>query len=106
MSADISIQELLTWPELEDVRNELNDPKYATRRHGSRATAALGCNGPLCKRAERIRSRRRNELRAKKAGRSYNPSRERLYDRDDLLEAIGGWHERELALRKLEATDV
>ena len=81
---------------LKDVCNELEDPRYANRQHGSRATAALGCGGPLCRKAERDRSRKRNEARAISAGRIYRGG-ERSYDRDDLLEAIIEWHKAKLA---------
>jgi hypothetical protein len=95
-----SIQELLLWPEMADVKAELDNPKFATRRHGSRATSALGCDGPLCKKAERDRMRRRNQLKAQQAGREFRP-RTRKYDRDALLEAIYDWHIVDLAVRRV-----
>lgn len=102
MLDNIKIEQILEWPEMADVKAELEDPRFGGRRH-SRATAALGCNGPLCRKAERDRSRNRNQQRAKEAGRAYRPSDSRLYDRDDLLQAIYTWHVLELAKRKLRS---
>jgi hypothetical protein len=105
MSGEISIEQILELPELADVRKELSDPKYASRSHGSRATYALKCGGPLCKKAERDRARRRNETKARLEGRKYIPSDSRMYDRDDLLEDIIVWHKRNLAMRKLSVKE-
>lgn len=88
---DLTIEQVLALPGMEDICEELDNPNYLTRKHGSRATAALGCNGPLCRKAERDRQRERNERRAELAGREYNP-RDRLWDRDELLEAVIDWH--------------
>lgn len=102
--SELSITEILTWPEMEDVRKELEDPRYANRKHGSRATKALRCDGPLCRLAERLRARKRNEERAKNAGRPYEPSPHRKYDRDDLLLAIIEWHGADLLQRRKTAS--
>ncbi len=87
--------------QLADVLEELNDPRYANRQHGSRATSALGCNGPLCKKAERDRSRRRNHARAARQGRMYKEG-PRMYDRDDLMDAIIRWHKLKMVERRME----
>lgn len=87
---------------LKDVVDELNDPRYGNRQHGSRATAALRCRGPLCRKAERDRSRKRNEARALRSGRDFAEGT-REYDRDDLLDAIIRWHKSVLALRRVES---
>ena len=86
---------------LKDVVEELDDPRFANRQHGSRATAALGCRGTLCRKAERDRSRRRNEQRAIRSGRQFVGG-VREYDRDDLLDAIIRWHKVKLMHRRIE----
>ena len=70
-----------TWPE--DVRAELEDPSFITRKHYSRATYALGCRGPLCRKAEKDRGRERNEVKAKDRGREYRPKRNPLEAKAD-----------------------
>lgn len=96
---EVDIASILDWPECKDIKDELNDPRYANRKHGSRATYAKGCDGPLCSKAERDRSRARNERRAKDAGRDYVPGR-RISDRDVLLEAVEEWHSKNLLARR------
>jgi hypothetical protein len=103
MSGNISVQEILALPEMADVVTELSDPKFASRRHNSRATYALGCHGPLCGKAERDRGRSRNAKKATEAGRSYREGY-RKYDRDALLDYIAEWHKYDLAIRKLKAS--
>lgn len=100
MSDELPIEQILLWPEMKDVKEELDDPRFATRQHGSRATYALRCSGPLCSKRERDRARRRNEERARTAGREYSPSDRRMYDRDEILEAVIAWHKQELAKRR------
>lgn len=82
------------WDELpDDVREELTDPNYESRQHYSRATYAKGCHGPLCRLAETHRGRRRNETRAKEAGREYRPALDqRETDREAELAPIIAWH--------------
>lgn len=41
------------WPLLLHCREELLAPEYAAYVHGRRATKALGCNGPMCRKANR-----------------------------------------------------
>lgn len=85
----------------EDVLEELTDPKFASRQHYSRATYALGCRGPLCKKGERDRGRFRNQQDAKKNGRTYRPGiKNRVYDREELLSKIIIWHLAEVDARK------
>jgi len=95
MQDDLTIEQILEWPEMADVIEELESIKFLTRQHGSRATAAVGCNGPLCRKAERDRQRERNEEKATAAGRTYVP-RQRLWDRDELIDAIIEWHKNQL----------
>jgi hypothetical protein len=99
----LSILQILEWPEMADVKEELADPRYASRSHGGRSTYALKCRGPLCRYAERFRGRKRNQKKAAQAGREYVEGPTRKYDRDDLLAAIIVWHRRDLALRKIDA---
>jgi hypothetical protein len=101
MQDEISIEEILKWPEMEDIRAELDDPRFLTRSHGSRSTYALKCHGTLCKYAERVRGRKRTEQKAVNEGRRVQ-LRGRMYDRDALIEAIIVWHKKEMALRRLE----
>lgn len=102
MLVNLSIEIILEMDEMKDIRDELNDPRFGGRSHGSRATYAKNCHGPLCEKAERDRARQRNEDRAHRAGRPYQPSAYREYDRDDLKDAIILWHKRQIALRRLE----
>lgn len=83
----------LEKPENRDIYDELMDEKYAHRRHYSRATYADGCHGPLCRKAEKDRGRRRTEYRAEREGREYIPKEYiRQGDRDGLLNFIISWH--------------
>lgn len=77
-----------------DVRKELGDPAFATRKHHSRATYALGCHGPLCRKKERDRGRSRNETRAQENGKEYSPNHDLRIKEDELLEQIVEWYER------------
>ncbi len=77
----------------DDVRAELEDPKFLTRQHYSRATYAKGCHGPLCKLAETHRGRVRNQDRAVGALREYRPNLDaRKTDREAELMPIVEWH--------------
>lgn len=88
------------WDNLpQDVKDELldEDPRFKGRQHYSRSTYALGCHGPLCRKAERDRTRRRTEARAKGRGKAYVPNlklREtrKVEERDDELNRIIEWH--------------
>lgn len=64
------------WPA--EVQAELEDERFLTRKHYSRATYALGCHGPLCRKAETDRGRKRNQQRAEEDGREYRPIRNPL----------------------------
>lgn len=91
------------WDNLpDDIREELTNPEFISRKHCSRATYALGCHGPLCRKAERDRSRIRNEAKAEAKGRDYEPNHEvRLPDPENILEIIE-WHVAELAERRVK----
>jgi hypothetical protein len=74
-----------------DVRQELSE--YPGRKHHSRGTYALGCHGPLCRKAERDRGRKRSELNAISNGKAYVPNLEIRLEEDDLLDQIVEWYE-------------
>jgi hypothetical protein len=83
----------LNLPENADIVAELQDPEYASRQHYSRATYAEGCHGPLCRKSEKDRGRKRNEARALKAGREYKPAvDDEANARDALLDMVIHWH--------------
>lgn len=92
------------WDSLPDeIRDELRDPEFGLRQHYSRATYALGCRGPLCRKAERDRGRNRNEMKAADAGREYSPNHEHRTQDPDEIEEIIEWHIEEIAERRLAA---
>lgn len=83
----------LDRPENADIYKELTDEKFLSRQHYSRATYALGCHGPLCRKKERDRGRERTEAKAAAKGREYEPKPDiRKEDRDGLLHLIINWH--------------
>lgn len=83
----------LEKPENRDIVEELNDEKFISRQHYSRATYALGCHGPLCRRAERDRGRQRTQKKAEDSGREYQPNPDlRKDDREGLMQFIINWH--------------
>lgn len=88
------------WADLpEDIFAELTDSDYSHRQHYSRATYALGCHGPLCRKKERDRARTRNRY---DDGKLLDITRQpnRMLIEDDAMEAIIEWHLRELAERR------
>ena len=66
----------------EEVVEELVNPDYATRTHGTRSCHNAGCRGPLCTKFNRDRSR--------KVYRKNNPetSRKRVGARDPVLDSF------------------
>lgn len=42
----------------QEVKEEVEDPRFMEKRHGTRACYRAGCRGPLCKRSERLIRRR------------------------------------------------
>lgn len=107
------------WDELpDDVKEELNDPRFSGRTHGKRGTYAKasdggkGCRGPLCRKAERDEAQIKYAARRARAG--HRPARVGLKDddvraRDEQLAKIQLWHEgqRELArLNRLVQADL
>lgn len=73
----------------DDVREELEDPKFLTRKHYSRSTYALGCHGPFCRKAESDRGRDRNKVRASGKGRPYVPNKKiRKLEEDARLDPL------------------
>lgn len=87
------------WDSLpDDVRAELSDPKYSNRTHYRKATSAAGCDGPLCRKAERDAAREKTRKKAEAAGREYHPvAPGPARARDAELELIIMWHESERA---------
>ena len=85
----------LEKPENADIKEELLNPKFASREHYSRATYAAGCRGPLCRKSEKDRGRKRNAKKAARAGREYkslvNEDLE-LNVRDYILDIVIYWH--------------
>lgn len=76
-----------------DIVEELRDPKFISRQHYSRATYAEGCRGPLCRKSEKDRGRKRNRIAAMRAGREYTPAvNEEANARDALLDFVIHWH--------------
>jgi hypothetical protein len=93
------------WDELpDDILAELNDERFTNRQHYSRATSALKCHGPLCRKAERDRERIRSQRRAEAAGRIYKPNYEsRVNSADETyLEQVIAWHISDLAERRTQ----
>lgn len=84
-----------------EVRDELEDERFTTRSHYSRATYALGCHGPLCRKAERDRGRKRNERRAEDDGREYAPNPGQRIE--DELDEIIRWHRPDLFAEEVKA---
>ena len=99
----VDVQAILQWPELADVRAELDDPRFLNRSHGARHTYNDGCRGPLCRLTIKLRKRARTERAAQAEGRTLTETKPREYDRDDLLLAIIKWHKENVILRRLEA---
>ena len=83
------------WSELpDDVREEITNERYKNRKHYSRSTYAEGCHGPLCRKAERDRGRKRNAKRANEAGRIYTPNHEARVptEEEKKLQVILEWY--------------
>lgn len=80
----------------DDVRDELSDPEFINRTHGRRSTYAVGCRGPLCRKAERDEAERKYQRKRARLG--AEPARTGLKDlksraRDEELASIQAWHE-------------
>lgn len=77
-----------------DIQAELDDPRFTTRKHFSRATASRGCDGPLCRWAEVLRQRRRAAQKADTANREYYPNLklQKYNNRAEEFEAAITWH--------------
>ena len=92
------------WDEMpEDVRAELSDPRFISRKHYARATYALGCRGPLCQKAERDRGRVRNEERSVAKGNEYVPAMEFRVEDPPRIDEFIEWHIEDLAERRAAA---
>lgn len=85
-------QGIAMWDELyEEIQKELKDAAFASRTHGSRATYALNCHGPLCTEAERLRGNARFESK---------PLPE-LQTRYEYIQAVIDWHRERRGLAPL-----
>lgn len=87
---------MLTEDMPDDVRQELEDERFTSRSHYSRATYALGCHGPMCRKRERDRGRIRNEQLATDEGREYKPNPDMRIADDETLDQIIRWHRPDL----------
>lgn len=106
------------WAELpDDVREELEDPRFTSRTHGTRGTYARasdggkGCRGPLCKKAERDDAQKKYAARRAARGMKAEEGKkdEKARARDEELSKIQLWHcaQREMArLNRLVQVDV
>jgi hypothetical protein len=73
--------------------DELLDEKFDTFTHGSKATYAYGCKGPLCRKAERDACAVRYRKKVGRPVKEYTP-REGAYP-EDWLQRILDWHREE-----------
>lgn len=98
------------WDELpEDVAEELADPRFTSRTHGTRGTYARasdggkGCRGPLCKKAERDDAQAKYARRRENEGKKAEPGKkdDQARARDELLTRIQLWHSGQRYLAKL-----
>jgi hypothetical protein len=75
----------------EDVIDEIFNEKYQNRTHGRRATRAKGCNGPLCRKAERDRGfNRMREVRGLEP--VLEPPDSKARERDVILDRCLAWY--------------
>jgi hypothetical protein len=88
---------------LELVRAELEDEKFVNRTHGTRATYAENCHGPLCQKSERDRGRIRHAVRQRSKGKQVvrRVRSESQVKLDNLLNEIIRQHRRDRGLDEL-----
>lgn len=101
------------WDSLpDDVREELNDPRFEGRVHGIRGTYAKcyrdggkGCRGPLCRKAERDAGHEKYTRRQAARGATRAPRiglrDDEVRARDEELAKIQLWHAGQMELRRL-----
>ena len=72
-----------------EVELELSG-EFGNRTHYSKATYAAGCRGPMCTKAERDKTKERQENLFRKSGLPYRPQRDTSENcmRDDILNDI------------------
>lgn len=90
------VEEVLTWPELADVKAELEDvTRFKTHVHGRRYGYRLGCRGPLCTKANRddIRQYKRNRH-------AYSVEKPRTLPYDELYGMLNKWCVEKNEIRK------
>lgn len=90
---------------LERVRAELEDEKFLNRTHGTRATYAEDCHGPLCQKSERDRGRLRHEMRQRTKGKTVvrRTRTDAQVKFDNLLDEIIRQHRRDRGLDEFPA---
>lgn len=94
------------WAELEKLENqdlfsELKDLRFITRTHGCRATYALGCRGPMCRKSERDNTRERWGKRQAAKGKKVKPvDPGPARARDEFIEKVINWHKWERTMAK------
>ncbi len=68
----------------EEIVNEITDPKYQNRTHGTRSCHNAGCTGPLCKKFNKDRQRewyrKQNPLKAHPRPGSKDPALDKFLD--------------------------
>lgn len=89
----------------EDIFEELTDPDYKGLMHYSRATYALGCRGPMCRRKERDRALQRNERRIVAQGRPYVRRADEGDRPKEILALAEWWGDLSVTQRKRLADD-
>jgi hypothetical protein len=69
-----------------EVLEELSGP-FGNRTHYSKSTYSAGCRGPMCRKAERDKTKERQEKVYRKSGLPYRPQRDTEENcmRDDIL---------------------
>lgn len=102
MSAELSFEEIIDLPGMEDVKAELEDPRFGNRLHGNFSAITVGCRGPLCKKANRDHQRNISMKKAVLAGRKFKEDQFRLWDRDELFDEIIVWHRLKVAVMRNE----
>jgi hypothetical protein len=87
------IEVIIDWPELAikgvTIREEIEDPRFLSKRHGTRVAYNAGCRGALCRKANRDNMRKY----LKGSSPSDRPTRVSRFDKyNEVLDAIIAWH--------------
>lgn len=73
---------------ISQIVDELLDPNFAGRTHSYRTTYKAGCDGPLCRKAERDRSNRKR-AKANPERRARSKSAELDAFLDEVIKGLG-----------------